>query len=75
MVRFFDAEVTGLMWELIAHFLRDAWSQVQLDTDLSEPWQDSGVAPGRVLNPCPSTSWWKVTGHPLDAKFREAFRW
>ena len=32
LVRLFDARVTGLMWKLIAHSLRNTWSQVRLDT-------------------------------------------
>ena len=51
LVRLFNAGVTGRMWKLIANFLRQTRSQVRLGTDLSEPWDDSGIAQGRVLSP------------------------
>ena len=39
------------MWALIAHFVHGTFSQVRCGSDLSEPWQDSGIAQGRVLSP------------------------
>ena len=39
------------MWALIAHFVHGTLSQVRCGSDLSEPWQDSGIAQGRVLSP------------------------
>ena len=39
------------MWALIAHFVYGTFSQVKTDSNLSEPWQDSGIAQGRVLSP------------------------
>ena len=43
--------VQGRMWALIAHFVHGTFSQVRCGSDLSEPWQDSGIAQGRVLSP------------------------
>ena len=39
------------VWALIAHFVHGTFSQVRCGSDLSEPWQDSGIAQGRVLSP------------------------
>ena len=42
---------TGQMWHLMCHFLRNTQSQVRVGASLSAPWQDSGIAQGRVLSP------------------------
>ena len=41
----------GRCWHLMCHFLRDTQSQVRVGASLSPPWQDSGIAQGRVLSP------------------------
>ena len=51
MVELFSMGVQGRMWALIAHFVHGTFSQVRSGSDLSEPWQDSGIAQGRVLSP------------------------
>ena len=51
LVRLHEVGVTGQMWHLMSHFLRDTQSQVRVGASLSAPWQDSGIAQGRVLSP------------------------
>ena len=51
MVELFSMGFHGRMWALIAHFVYGTFSQVKTDSNLSEPWQDSGIAQGRVLSP------------------------
>ena len=51
MVELFSMGVQGRMWALIAHFVHGTFSQVRSGADLSEPWQDTGIAQGRVLSP------------------------
>ena len=51
MVELFSIGVHGRMSALIAHFVHGTFSQVRIGSDLSEPWQDSGIAQGRVLSP------------------------
>ena len=44
-----EVGVTRQMWHLMCHFLRDTRSQVRVGARLSAPWQDSGIAQGKVL--------------------------
>ena len=39
------------LWARIAHFLRHTRSRVRLGALLSGPWEDKGIAQGRVLSP------------------------
>ena len=51
MVELFSMGVHGRMWASIAHFVHGKFLQFRIGSDLSETWQDSGVAQGRVLSP------------------------
>ena len=51
MVELFAMWVHGRMWALSAHFVHGTFSQVRSGSDLSETWQDSGIAQGKVLSP------------------------
>ena len=53
LVRLHEVGVTGQLWHLMCHFLRDTQSQVRVGASLSAPWQDSGIAQGRVLSHLP----------------------
>ena len=51
LVELFSMRLQGRMWALIAHFVHGTFWQVRIGSDLSETWQDSGIAQGRVLSP------------------------
>ena len=51
LVLFHEAGVTWRLWGFSAHVLRHTQSQVRLGALLSVPWEDRGVAQGRLLSP------------------------
>ena len=67
LVRLHEVGVTGQMWHLMCHFLRDTQSQVRVGASLSAPWQDSGIAKGEFSPPCfsicSSTPWLLTFGN------------
>ena len=51
LLRLHEVGVTGRMWSLISACVHHTWSQVRVGAELSDPWQDVGIAQGRVLSP------------------------